>query len=265
MSLAPDGQRLAVDIVDPRRSTSDQWIVDLERNLPTRFTSAIRSEMDPKWSPDGTRLAFSTDWQGPPNVYLADLSGGEPRVIVPFDRMQQYAGGWTPDGTRIVYTTRTEKAGGDLWVVDTTSGERRAILATAFEEWAPTVAPNGSWLAYLSNASGGAEAYLRGFPDGAWQTRISGDGATAVAWRADGRELFYVEPSGAFMAVPIVPGPSGSARAGTPVRLFQIDPRLFRSFEVAPDGQRFLVNIASPDAVFRTDEVVVDWTRLLRR
>lgn len=71
--------------------------------------------------------------------------------------------------------------------------------------------------------------------------------------------------SRALMAVSLSPGPSGSARAAVPTRLFQIDPRLFRSFDVAADGQRFLVNIANPDAVVRTDEVVVDWTRRLRR
>jgi len=265
LSLTRDSQRLAVEITDPRRSTSDLWTVDLDRNVPTRLTSSPRSEMAPRWSPDGSRLAFSTDWNGPPNLYLGDLSGSEPRVLVPFDRTQQYPGSWTPDGTRVVYTKRSDTFARDLWVVDTTSGERRAVLATTFDEWGPAVASNGAWLAHLSNASGRAEAYVRGFPDSTWQTRISSDGARALAWRADARELFYIEPSGAVMAVPISPGPAGSARAGVPVRLFQIDPRLFRSFDVAADGQRFLVNILNPDAVFQTDEVVVDWTRLLRK
>ena len=265
VSLGPDGQRLAVEIIDPRRSTADLWIVDLERNVPTRLTSSVRSELDPKWSADGTRLVFTADWQGPPNLYVSDLSGSEPRVLVPMDRTQQYLGGWTPDGSRVVFSKVTEKSARDLWVVDTTNGDSRAILATAFDERLPAVAANGSWLAYLSNASGRPEVYVRGFPDSTWQTRISSDGARAFAWRADGRELFYVDPSGAFMAVSVSPGPSGSARAAVPTRLFQIDPRLFRSFDVAADGQRFLVNIANPDAVFRTDEVVVDWTRRLRK
>ena len=172
----------------------------------------MRSELDPKWSADGTRLAFTADWQGPPNLYVTDLSGSEPRVLVPFDRTQQYLGGWTPDGSRVVYSKVTEKSARDLWVVDTTSGERRAILATAFDEAQPAVAANGSWLAYISNASGRQEVYLRGFPDSTWQTRISSDGARALAWRADGRELFYVDPSGAFMAVSLSPGPYGRSR-----------------------------------------------------
>ena len=90
-------------------------------------------------------------------------------------------------------------------------------------------------------------------------------GCRPFAWSADGRELFYVDPSGTFTAVSLSPGPSGSARAARPTRLFQVDPRLIRSFDVAADGQRFLVNIANPDAVFQTDEVVVDRTRRRRR
>ena len=49
------------------------------------------------------------------------------------------------------------------------------------------------------------------------------------------------------MAVPIDPA-SGSARARLPVRLFQVEARTYRSFAVAPDGQRFLINPPNPTA-----------------
>ena len=107
--------------------------------MPTRLTSSARSELDPKWSADGQRLVFTADWQGPPNVYVTDLRVSEPRVLVPFDRTQQYLGGWTPEGSRVVFSKVTEKSARDLWVVGTTSGESRAIFATAFDERLPAV------------------------------------------------------------------------------------------------------------------------------
>lgn len=93
-----DNRRLAVEINDPRLSTSDIWIAELDRNVAVRRTSSPRSEMRPRLSPDGTRVVFSTDWEGPPNLYIADVDGGEPRVLVPFDLT---APGGVVDGTPV--------------------------------------------------------------------------------------------------------------------------------------------------------------------
>ena len=94
---------------------------------------------------------------------------------------------------------------------------------------------------------------------------ISSDGARAFAWRADGRELFYVDPSGAFMAVSLSPGASGSARAAVPTRLFQI--RRPALSIVRHHRRRATVSRQHRESRRRlpTDEVVVDWTRRLRR
>jgi hypothetical protein len=263
--ISRDGQRVVAAITDPRRSTTDLWVVDIERNVSTRLTSSPRSEMSPRWSPDGSRLVFSTDWQGPPNLYVADAGGGEPRVLVPFDRTQQYAGGWTPDGSEIVYAKRADTFLRDIWGVKPATGERRSILATEFNEFAPTVSPSGQWLAYVSDASGRSEVYLRAFAEGTWQTRLSTDGGSNPVWRNDGRELFYYQPDGSIMAVQIASSTASAPRASLPARLFQIDVSSYRSFDVAPDGQRFLINQADPGGLSPPDEVVVDWLRLLKK
>jgi hypothetical protein len=52
--------------------------------------------------------------------------------------------------------------------------------------------------------------------------------------------------------------------AGKPARLFGIDPRRYRAFDVASDGKRFLMNLTDPDSVSRPDDVVINWPRLLR-
>ena len=262
-AIARDGQRLAVEILDPRRSTADLWVIDLERNIPTRLTSSPRSELNPQWSPDGAQLAFSADWEGPPNLYVIAAAGGEPRILVPFDRTVQDPDGWSPDGSEVLYTKRTDSL--DIWAVAVATGERRRILGTTFNEGSPKVSPDGRWLAYVSNASGRGEVYVRPFPDGTSQVRLSTNGGRLPDWRADGHELFYVEPSGDVMAVSFAPGASGAARPGLPTRLFQVDARLLRAFDVAPDGQRFLLHLADHTTLTHPDEVVVDWMRLLRK
>jgi serine/threonine protein kinase/Tol biopolymer transport system component len=263
--LSADNRRLAVEINDPRLSTSDIWIAELDRNVAARLTSSPRSEMRPRLSPDGTRVVFSTDWEGPPNLYIADVDGGEPRVLVPFDRTQQYAGGWTPDGRQVVYTKRNETFGIDIWAVDVSTGTHQSILATPFQENHPAVSPNGRWLAYASNASGRREVYVREFPKGSWQIRMSVDGGANPVWRNDGRELFYYQPDGVIMAVPIESGGSGRPAAGVPIRLFAVDPRAYRSFDAASGGQRFLMNLVDAGSWSRPDDVAIQWPRLLRR
>jgi hypothetical protein len=67
------------------------------------------------------------------------------------------------------------------------------------------------------------------------------------------------------MAVQIASSTAGAPRASLPARLFQIDVSSFRSFDIAPDGQRFRINQADPGGLSPPDQVVVDWLRLLKK
>ena len=261
LKLSPEGRRLAVSIDDPRTGSSDIWIVDLERGVPSRLTSSPRSEMVPRWSPDGQSLAFSADWQGPPNVYLQDLAGGPPRVLVPFDRRQQYPWAWTPDAARLVYSNRDEARKHDLWVTDREGAKRERLLATEFAETEAALSPDGRLMAFTSDVTGAREIYLQSFPGGEGRARVSTGGGSSPRFRGDGRELFYVTPSGELMAASLARGTSALAAAG-PRPLFRFDEAAFRDYDVTPDGQRFLVNLAAAAAA--PDEVIVGWSRLLR-
>ena len=81
----------------------------------------------------------------------------------------------------------------------------RPLIQTPFIERNGVVSPDGRWLAYESdNDSGRLEIYVRPFPDvkaGLWQ--ISTDGGRRPLWAPGGRELFYVAPDRALMAVPV--------------------------------------------------------------
>jgi dipeptidyl aminopeptidase/acylaminoacyl peptidase len=265
VKLSPDGRRLAATINDARSGASDIWLVDLERGVPSRFTSSPRGEFLPRWSPDGRSLAFSADWQGPPNVYVQELAGGAARVLVPFDRKQQYPWSWTPDGARLVYTNRDAVSKLDLWITDLTGETRQKLLATEFEETQAALSPDGRFLAFASDVTGALEIYVQPFPGGQGQVRASTGGGFAPRWRGDGRELFYVTPSGELMAVVFAAGGARPFAVAVPRSLFRFDAGAFRDYDVTPDGRRFLFNLASPGANTRPDEVIVEWTRLLHR
>jgi Tol biopolymer transport system component len=64
--------------------------------------------------------------------------------------------------------------------------------------------PNGHWVAYESNESGRFEVYVRPFPNSSGgQSKISSDGGSFARWNPNGRELYYLAPSGKLMSVTI--------------------------------------------------------------
>ena len=105
------------------------------------------------------------------------------------------------------------------------------------------ISPDGRWLAYQSNESGQPQIYVRPFPNvdtGLWP--ISVNGGTRPVWARSGRELFYLDGARAVTSVPVQTAPNFTA--GTPAKLF--DGPYFtafanRTYDVTPDGQRFLM------------------------
>lgn len=107
---------------------------------------------------------------------------------------------------------------------------------------------------------------VRPFPNvdaGHWT--ISTSGGTRPLWARSGRELFYLDGAGAMTRVPIQTTPTFSA--GTPLKLF--DTRYFnsglgRTYDVSPDGQRFLMIKAAGTEQAPSIVVVLNWLEELK-
>jgi hypothetical protein len=123
------------------------------------------------------------------------------------------------------------------------------LLDTPHEERNGEVSPDGRWLAYEGEHAarpGQLDVYVRPFPDvdaGQWQ--VSHAGGMQPVWARNGSELFYRDRDGAVMAARVaVKGDSFGTEK--PVRLFQgryltRSGHLGRSYDVSPDGRRFLM------------------------
>jgi dipeptidyl aminopeptidase/acylaminoacyl peptidase len=258
-SLSPDGRRVAV--TRTVEGNTDVWLRDGARM--SRVTVDAASERFPLWSPDGTRLVFSSSRSGPFEIYqrLAGGAGVEER-LVPADQMA-FAASWSPDGRFLLYVNNDPHTLTDLWVLPM-AGDRvsSAFHKTPFLERWGTFSPDGRWVAYHTNQSGQHEIYVRPFippgvsgtaagPTGG-QRQASTTGGVYPVWRRDGRELYYLNPEGAMMAVPItVIG--ATLEPGAPIVLFPtrilgggVDRGLGPQYDVARDG-RFLINTVLDD------------------
>src|SRR5262249_7782636 len=130
--------------------------------------------------------------------------------------------------------------------------------------------PDGRWIAYRSTESGREEIYVQPFPGPGGEVQISVLGGSHPRWRRDGKELFYIASAHRMMAVPIsLPAETGPSKVGTPVPLFATPlagmsfPK--QNYAVAPDGQRFLMNVAAADATTAPITLVVNWPAALKK
>jgi Tol biopolymer transport system component len=249
--------------------------VELERGVTTRFTFDAAADRHPLWSPDGGEILFHSNRKGfAYDFYKKSSSGAGTEELVFQSSDSKYPRDWSRDGRFLVYSSfpvgGQGEATADLWVLPLT-GDRKpfAFLQTKFEETQPRFAPDGKWIAYVSNDSGRDEVYVQTFPTPGSKRQVSVGGGRQPSWRDDGKELFYLSPDRKLMAAPISTGQT--LEAGTPQVLFQTPfnlPVLSASasyqYDVAPGGQRFLMLVPPGDATVPIT-VVLNWTAGLKQ
>ena len=267
LDLSPDEKRVALS---KRDGTWDIWIYELARDTMTRFTSDPRGEIFPIWSPDGAFIVFALNRGGMWEIYQKPTSGaGEAELVLPQNQQSFLARplDWSHDKQFLLYQKDEPNRSFDIWVLPLNKEQEPfPLLATEFRESGGRFSPDGRWVAYEGNRSGRVEVYIRPFPKADRETKISTEGGSAVRWRGDGKELYYIAPDGTLMAVPM----EGGEAIGVPKALFPT--RMQRSpagnhgptYDVTSDGQRFLVANLTEEAGRQTVTVITDWRAQVR-
>lgn len=179
----------------PRAVVIPSHLADLSRSVWSRFTFTPANDWVSAWSPDGTRIVFTSERESPGVAHLYEKptgGGAEERLLLKTDEHKHHLH-WSRDGRFIVYESTSATNATDLWILPMQDGgEPQVYLQTPFTEGQPQFSPDGRFLAYISNESGRFEVYARAFPatDSKW--RISTAGSPQPRWRADGRELYYL-------------------------------------------------------------------------
>ncbi len=261
--ISPDGRRAAVAIDEQQMHV---WLYDFAREALSRLTVEGSINYQPLWTPDGQRIAFSSNGR-PGGLYWqsADGSGGAERLCC--DTGPMGVTSWSPDG-ELMAGSGLGTGGGDLYVIRRGERQGQVLSQTSFGEAAAMFSPDGRWLAYVSTESGRSEIYVQPYPGPGAKWQMSIEGGTEPLWNRNGRELFY-RSGNRMMAVDIVAQPSLSV--GKPRVLFegQYEPTLLATanYDVSPDGQRFLMLKASAgkDEAPTQINVVLNWFEELKR
>jgi serine/threonine protein kinase/Tol biopolymer transport system component len=251
-SLSPDGTKAVV------RHSLDLWIHDLQRGTRSPLTTA---SLLPLWSRDGTRIIFASNRGGDWDIYSQPADGSRPAEVLlkrPYDQLPLSI---SADGT-LLYREVHPKTGSDLWTLSP-DGKTTPLRVTQFNEWDGQFSPGPDgarrWVAYSSDESGRSEIYVLSYPGGANRIPVSNGGGILPRWSHDGKELFYATGD-AVVAVGI--RPDGSF--GAPRKLFDRSNYLigrYSSFDVSPDGKRFLMIRRDEGSVPRQLNVILNWTQ----
>jgi serine/threonine-protein kinase len=265
--ISPDGKRVVLDIDEG--NNSDIWLFDLLRGTLTRRTFD-GTNLFAAWTPDGKRIAFQTTGNkaGQKGIAWATADGADTGELLAANDNNPGLGTWTPDGDTLIYHEFAPSRGRDIWTLSLKDGRRpRPLLQTAFNENNPVFAPDGRWIAYESDESGRYEIYVQPFPGQGGKILVSTEGGIQPVWSTDGHELFY-RNGDKMMAVPITLQPN--FHPSKPELLFEKPymnaPFYPRSYDVAPDGRRFLM-IKENDQVAAATvlNVVLNWFEELKQ
>jgi Tol biopolymer transport system component len=244
----------------------DIWIFDLDRNTRRRLTFDGFNVV-PVWTPDGSRIAFSslrTDGSLTGFWTAADGSGSpEPFDVVATEYYSFLPTSFSPEGGLVALNT-PRSLNGSAAVFSTADGTLIRMLGSDYRESSPVLSPGGRFVAYVSDESGQFEVYVRPVV-GSGKWLISQGGGGEPWWRGDGKELFY-RRGRQMLVVPVRTEPSFSV--GESKVLFEgrydlsalADPH----YGVSPDGQRFVmmsVGQISPTPI----RVVLNWAAELER
>jgi serine/threonine-protein kinase len=261
LRVSPDGQYA---VLDARDEDFDLWLWDFKRRTMEQLTSDPNPDAYPVWSRNrDRRLYLNSAPAGERGLFRMDLPRAPERLTKSL-RLPQQPTTISPDGKWLVINGASPAG---LTMISTDGGdEAHPLPGIAGVGANADISPDGQWIAYQSSVSGRSTVYVHPFPDTAAFRRPVGEG-TRPLWSPSGGELFYLDADRRLMSVRVETKPAVSF--GNPTKIFDNVRAMTpgRSYDVSPDGKRFLVIKDPPSASqsIRQLEVVLNWPQELRR
>jgi eukaryotic-like serine/threonine-protein kinase len=261
LQLSRDGKRLVVSVGEPAGSL---WIYDLARGVKARYTFS-NNDRAPVWSPDNRQIVFMRTQASSANLFVVDSASAGTEHPLYSSSTLKFPSSWSPDGKTLLYT-ETPVGLGVSQLPLLADPKPQEFLPKVLTTSSATFSPNGHWVAYASQESGRSEVFVTQFPGpkGKWQ--ISTAGGSEPVWRRDGKALFYWSADHTFNEAQLnIQGEQFQVTAIHPLfrASMPVVPAGSPTYDVSPDGQRFIVN-STPSGVEQPLTLVTNWTALLQ-
>ncbi|HEY8256415.1 MAG TPA: protein kinase [Gemmatimonadales bacterium] len=249
--FSPDGRRVSVDF--PSADGRDIWILSQGQGTLTRATFD-RDAHDATWTHDGRFLTYTSFKSGAFGIYRARPGVDAPAESLIASPQLGYTGQWLPDGSGLVTVGQGLKPGSGPDIALVANGGRgpiEPVVATSFQTQYPALSPDGHWLAYVSDQSGGQQVFVRRLSGVGEEIQVSQQGGTEPLWAPGGHELFYRATAGDHLQLMaaelrLTPEPEVESRR----MLFSLDDVVgsqpHSNYDISPDGKTFVMIRRSP-------------------
>lgn len=258
--LSYDGKKMGLILYG---STYQLGVYDLSTETLTQLTFA-EDNWKPVWTPDGKYVTYSSNLGGSYQVYNITADGsGSPEQL--FDQPgNPYPSSWSPDGSTLVYVVTGSDTKDDIWLFSQGSEpkNRPFIQGRGFEN-APTISPNGRWIAFVSDESGESEVYVRPFPEGSGKWRISNGKGTNPRWNSDGRRIFFARGDEIRSASVSMDAAQSALTVGREERF--VDAKGLRNYDVSRAGNIVVLEENSVGVLPDKIHLILNWAEEVRR
>ena len=266
--ISPDGRRVVFAAYDNRTGLGDLWLHDIESDVRTRLSFESSDESGPCWSPDGKTIYYAWTAGNEGSIRALEPDGREePRVVFEGGSVQSISS-VSPDGRYLAYTASDTVANvlRAMVVPVDASAPPELVDADTPQSIIPRFSPDGRWIAYASLESGQWNLYLKAFPLTGRKWQLTDRTALWYDWDPSGDRIYY-QWSGSELFATDLELSGSNPRIGKTELLFNDFPSPLTSlhqFQMAPDGQRFLVSDAGGSEDNRPIRLVVGWPSLLQ-
>jgi eukaryotic-like serine/threonine-protein kinase len=187
VSFSHDGKRVAY----VKTSDNTLWTSGTDGNNRFQLTYPPDSAAFPRWSPDGTQIAFQQSQPGKPSkTAVISSQGGTAEEIAPGETAEGDPS-WSPDGTRIAFATGEGDSQREIRIIDLKTRQVSRV-PDSVGKFSPRWSPNGRYLAALEFSPFAKKLYLFDFQTGKWSDWITdADGIGYPSWTADDRYVVY--------------------------------------------------------------------------
>jgi eukaryotic-like serine/threonine-protein kinase len=187
LTLSRDGTKL---VFSRGTDNSDLWRIDLrDPSKSGRFATSTLFDGGGEYSPDGQRVAFSSNRGGGREIWVADANGENATAVTSFNGPIAGTGRWSPDGRLIAFDSRPD-GNSDIFVVAAGGGPVRQLTRTPGEDARPSWSGDGQSIFFSSDRTGRNEIW-RIPSDGGDAVQVTRNGGAVVVVSHDGEHLFY--------------------------------------------------------------------------
>ncbi len=179
-----------------RAGNFDIWLLTESKGTFKQLTNSPERDIEPSWSPDGTKIAFASGRDDPENIqiYLMNADGTEQKRLTQNLKSDNWRPRWAPDGRKILYQSNrnVSKRGFDLYVINVDGSNDHAITSSPYNESSGDWSPDGKRIVYVSDRDGYRDIYVMN-SDGSDPVKLTDDffDDNHPRWSPDGKWILF--------------------------------------------------------------------------